>query len=546
MKRSHFQIIILSFFFSYCVCESDLGGEHENKILKFRADLDQLGIDFENFFFDIVMEAMNSYEKMVNPLAQQTETFHSNQKALQDLVKQYSSQIQSQFQSQLQSQLELQKKLNPTVSTTISPSNLLDSYLNNKMFKHKIKEIENRVKRDVESSNTVINKEEFAPTCSLKTQQERQLEQRHLDDLKKEITKLTDMIYLLRNQQKTMSNLDEFMDSNNLSAEKLKPKGLINILTNLDKSSDRSILDTNSLDHNENEEQKYPVHEELSNLKHDLRQTIALLNMTRIFLAEEQQQGLLLKNEMKRLNEELSDVRMMMKQIHQYNNISAVSRPEARFDEFLGTPMHIPKSLPLKITSPFQQRAFFNEKSNKSKSEKKMSDDEDARARSSNFDRLLRELDNGNEISTEIDGLQRELQRNKNRENLKTLLRIILKNQEKSSSKDLVSHETDTSKQLRKLLNALEKSQGRIQEDNVEDDLKQLEQAINYLQSPESTSNGFKELRTDDLLKLLVVDILERRDDKNPSNLPITKGDLSPTQIAELRKRLDQIINNSK
>lgn len=489
-----FKTLIFTIFF--CGIAGDLMEETENKVLKFRADLDQIGVDFENFFYDLIMEWMKSYGKVTDPLG-----IYKDQKALssvQDLFKQYTEQI---------------KKLNltPANPTTLPlKNNLQEIYLNNVVPKN------TRIKR--ESNNIIQPSENITPTCDAKSKYERTLEQMHIQELKQEVDKLKNIVYLLKSQQKTISSLDEIISP----MGEAHTKKLLNALRN--NSSATSRENTNS------------IHEELSSLKHDLRQTIALLNATRAFLVAEENEGLSLKDEIKKLNIELEDMKLLIQKMYRLNNSTTVSNSK----EILGIPVHLPKSLPVKSMDKSSQNINTDR-----------NDDINPKARSSELDRLLNTFNKENEVPTELSKLQEILKQNRERENIKKLLQKVIENREKPSERDLFSDDTDLTNQLRRVLKALDKSQSRIVDDDVEEDLKRLETAINSLQSHDASKIESKVVDNDGLIKLLLIDLLERRDveGKNDgTSHSISAGSLSFTsqQIADLRKRLDQIAGNGK
>lgn len=523
MERLVVHIIMLYWTLFYCEGDSDFIQENENKVLKFRVDMDQIGVDLENFFYDLLTEALNNYGKIEKSYSKHKEdstpTQTTNNK-LHDFVQQYNSQL-------------LPLKLNPT-GTTTSSQNVLDHYLDNYIENHSPSLKNKRRKRASDSRDIIINQQEPLSNCSQKTQREHYLEHMHIEELKDEIGKLKDLILLLRSQQKTILSLDELINENLTNNNQTKK--MLNAWKNIN-PSDLSDSE-NSKFPSELQEHKNPVHEELANLKNDLHQTISLLNTTRAFLVEEQQQGMSLKNEMKSLNKELGEMKIMIEKMYQLNNISS---PESHFNTILGKPLHLPKSLPVEI---------MKSRENMDITTKEHNDEVNTKVRSSRLDKLLKELDRPKDISTEINKLQQELKRSKDQENMKKILQKLLNKDDKLSGRNLLSDELDTSIQWQKILKTINNSPTQTDDDEVENDLKQLAQVINSLQSHDLDSKSPKDSRIEDLMKLLLVDILDRNVDKgkqHSDNLPsIGSVSLTAQQIADLRKRLEQLANNGK
>ncbi|CAH0563833.1 unnamed protein product [Brassicogethes aeneus] len=228
-----------------------------------RNDLDNVGVNLENFVVDVLKQFLfngtkDSSESTEQEIKEETTTETNESTSKETTTEEIST-------------------LEPS---TINPNNFLVKPDDIETTTTKSKKRSRRVRRQVEN-------------CTPKTVEELRLEKKHIEDLNREVKKLNELVVLLRDQRDILHILNE--DSNKPN-KFLKNETKVTLIKGLRQLNKKELEQSNSQHVEKNEipldedvkKVERPTHKELEHLKNQLCETVRQLNETRRMLKMEQ------------------------------------------------------------------------------------------------------------------------------------------------------------------------------------------------------------------------------------------------------------------
>ncbi|CAH1154382.1 unnamed protein product [Phaedon cochleariae] len=506
--------------------------KRDKKLLKFKKEVDKIGTDLENFTFDIAKEVVRKSDFDSYPEYDYEDDNEEDYATKEDHPAKNSAPNETEYTHN--NKIVKEKKHNID-STTTSVHHNTNKAENQTKPSTKVNEPrKTRTKRSLSNDPTELSENSMHEStvevtnnkdCYQKTLEESLLERQDIEDLKREVNHLHELVIILKDQQKILTELEK--ERNSESTQRFNPKDLLKVLEHLNKD----IMDK------DRETTSYSTHSELEKIKSDLRTAILALDKTKNVVVEDRKKEIALEMELDRQKVELDLLKSKIERMYRNNT----ELPKAENETLIvGSPQHLPKAMPvlklednmsegaqkqLQQKTPEARESIDDPRRQVASQKRRASDLED-------LTRLLRGMDKPKkpDLESKIAELQEELEKNSKEEKMKQqlqmLTKLLAKEKQPIAPKTLSSDE-DEVKKLQLLVQLLSKPQGKTEDDSdVNDELRKLQRAIENLR-PKEQSSGLG---------------IESFQDIFGAPQASTGTKLTQQQLVDMRKKLDQMI----
>lgn len=487
-------------FFSFVLCNVYCEPEDDNDIIKqenleiLRYDVDSVGVNVENLIVDVLKQFL--YDK------------NKNQEPVSEIATQnYETTTQIGFtETQITSENDVlstttEESLPSATKITKPQSNTTEESLpsTTEITKPFPKKRTHRIPRQV-SQNYIPppNNQNYYATqnCSPKTISDQQLEHQHIEELRGEVKKLTDLVTLLRDQRDILHILNENSKSTKPLLKDETRDTLIKGLAKLNEKEKATAqhLQNREIETNEVLPEVKPQHKELEHIKLQLSDAVRALNETRIIMTLERIKEETLETELRKQRHEIDNLKSIVENVLKHQGNSSVET-EVKKDTIVGsgftffpTPTTIKPIVHEKHTTTTERPLHVTKPAVKNRA----SQDSGNKARASDAD-----------ITRILDALGKSDQKSPSDEEISKLLDALVP-EKKTTNPDLDQireiidkrrKQEDRIRQikaLRKLINSSGSAQSKsLDNDNVEEELKDLQNAINRLRPKEDGLDGF-------------------------------------------------------
>lgn len=399
--------------------------------------------------------------------------------------------------------------------------------------------------------------------CFEKNNRDDMLEKQHIEDLKYEVSKLRSVVDLLKEQQKLINSFDG--DKKTMNTQEM-----MSVLNQLNSNNEKSTKMDKTI--------QYPVdtpaiakHEELGQIKVQLKEAIANLNRTKEILNLEHQKEMSLETELKSQKTEINWLKLVIenfilaqakKKLKEETNVIKTDDAEMKTingtslvgskNPLLGSKKSHNRTIPSTVKVAEEKLMELEEMKSR---ESSIGDDNDRditrrmknmkvsspKSRASSLSNLEKLLDNLNDKQSKTldddDSFQlrlldamKQLRKKKEEESFtKDLLRKLDLNTAESKSED------DMLVKFQKALKALDNPQGKSDDTDIEDQLKVLQREINKLKANDDV-NIFSGAPAEDntQLQLMLTKLIANNPQFQGGKVP----PISPQQLMQLQKKL--------
>ncbi|XP_074027430.1 uncharacterized protein isoform X2 [Leptinotarsa decemlineata] len=531
-------VIILANIFNI-VTQSEIS-RRQNKLKTFRNDINKIGEDVENFIFDIAKEVVSKTDGFFDSDYEIDYEDGSNEETSDS--PQQSDEIDQLNKSRLKNILK-KGNITDTTNTTLTNNNLEERHFSKKRYKRSpISDAPETIDIPEENTNQVKTSQ-----CAKDTPKDVALERRHIEDLKEEVKKLYELVILLKDQQKILSQLDDRSDDIESDISKrFEQKELLTVLEHLNNDSISEPVTENGSVKKVSEDsvpmvQINPAHKELEHLKFDIKQTMAALNQTHDFLVHQKNSEIALRKELQKQKIEINILKIMVTKLFQNLNFTNLKDKKVKetFDtEVVGSPLYLPNHM---------SASKKNHGTSKESYDRKYSLDEQKTniARESDLDdisRFFNELDKPkvSDLEMKLMELGVDKDKKKREDNLKKLLivleTLLERQQTKPNSNFLPSNDNDRLRKLQLVLRLMSRPQGKI-DDNIEDELEKLQSEIDKLKPEKEMSPlDFSEAEREKLRNIL--------NGKGRIGEPKKFEQVTSQDFLTMKKRLEQLTSD--
>ncbi|CAG9831804.1 unnamed protein product [Diabrotica balteata] len=257
--------VVIKLFFLFNIFQLTVTTSGENGLLKYKTDIDKIGMDVENFIYEIAKEVAKKADSFINNEYQEYDAPTEENPILENSIR----------------------KEEATTSATV---NVIEDYTEQE---------EERRKRSIDD----IHREDniIATAEKPEVHQESNVIDHSVDDIKQEVKKLTDLTVMLKEQQNILALLGEkgkFLNHN----LQYDPQDMIHVLEQLEDQR-KILLPTKG------------NNKELKHLKIDIQEAIGALNKTSEGMDNEKDKELKLEYEIKQQKEEIEMLKDLVEQL---------------------------------------------------------------------------------------------------------------------------------------------------------------------------------------------------------------------------------------